>query len=214
MTIPKVPIAADTRTGGDPLFIGGRISPGKGATPAGGQLAQANLAGAAAKDFDLLFANIRRATEAVRVVMNAAYASRHRSEAFIVPLRGLVMLGDNVDACLDRIRHIFVESAEEQAILGKPPTRTTVNLRHFSICATVTRRLHPRRFGAHSRCAARLHSGGGGGCRGRKLIHLPHARCLRRANPLLSVYICVAHTCAVHCMCRTLPRLRPTSTRP
>jgi len=105
------------------------------------------LTGADFKNVSKLFATIVLAVKAVNAVHTAANSGRFHSHAsFMDPLRRLVVVCDNVMASLERLRNRFLgltlrftpdESAGAQEKLGKPPIRSTVNLRHFSICATV-----------------------------------------------------------------------------
>jgi len=117
------------------LVVGGTY--GTGASPAHGQCEMEARACAAAKDFSKLFATIALAVKAVMEVKTAAVGHVH-NDAFMNPLHKLAAIFDRVEAALLGLTKIFSESADAMKELGNPPTRSTVNLRHFAICATVT----------------------------------------------------------------------------
>ena len=59
----------------------------------------------------------------------------HPHATFVDELRHLSLCMRDVVGPLEQVRDIFVESAAAQATLGKQPTRPTVNLQQFTICA-------------------------------------------------------------------------------
>jgi len=120
------------------LIVGGVN--GTGASPENGQCELEGRACPAAKDFRKLFATVALAVQTVMEVKKQADFRIH-NELFQDPLHELAALLDRVQAALLGLAKIFIESAAAQKALGNPPTRSTVNLRHFSICATVTH--HP-----------------------------------------------------------------------
>jgi len=117
------------------LIVGG--TQGTGASPEHGQCELEGRAGATLKDLSRLFATVARAVEAVMKVKTAAVGHMH-NELFMEPLHKLAAIFDRVQAALLGLQKIFADSAAAHRELGESPTRSTVNLRHFTICATVT----------------------------------------------------------------------------
>jgi len=92
-----------------------------------------------ATDFRKIFADIAVAVATTLDVTRKAVV-RTRCNSFLAPLAALAALFARVEATLLGLTNLFIESTEAQADTGKMP-RSTVNLKHFAICATVTK--HP-----------------------------------------------------------------------
>ena len=117
---------------GKNLFIGG-----SGASPAHGQCGLESLATAEARDYEALFISAHDAMDSVMAVLRMADNNRITQATFVDPLRRLANACEDARIPLQQIREIFLESAIQSAKAGKPPTRSTVNLRHFALCTRV-----------------------------------------------------------------------------
>ena len=112
------------------LFIGG-----VGASPVARNVCHV-IDGLDKADFAELFYIV---TQALQVVVRVDKASEAaiRSAPVLEEMRNLARACVSVAGPLKQIQNIFVRSAAAQAALGKPPTRSTLNLRHFAICVAV-----------------------------------------------------------------------------
>jgi len=90
--------------------------------------------------------------EVVALITAAAELHIHNARPFVEVLQLLTETLNDVVIPLEQVRDIFVQSAMAQAELGKAPSRSTVNLRHFTVCAMV------RATRARENCARAFHA--------------------------------------------------------
>jgi len=175
---------------------------GTGASPEHGQCAMEAQAGAALKDFSKLFATVDLAVKAVNAVKSAAVGRPgFNNDSFMDPLLTLAALFDRVQAAQLELAKMFLESAAAQKKLGHPPSRSTVNLRHFTICATVTPPPPPNVLGPlrePCRCAPATHHSAPYFGKSICLYIGLTVLCVACAGRRLSVYICGSLCCALH----------------
>lgn len=169
------------------IFIGG-----SGASPAHGHCGLESLANAEDKDYEALFISASGDMEDVIAVLKMCDNNRALPATFLDPLRRLSNACEDARGPLQQIRQMYIESAKQSLAAGKPASRSTVNLRHFALCARVQSalRLLASRDSPHSPCPFQS-----------PLWPLP---AIARARPEL--------TCVLYSQCRTPRSMPPVST--